>query len=88
MKDRRIREHKGNDKMRTLCGTILAAAVACGAKVESLVIRDSTQVNRTDRPMTFLRNEGEVKCLDVERIRFVALPGANIPGYTPRAANP
>ena len=57
--------------------------VGRGAKVESLVIRDSTQVNRTDRPMTFLRNDGEVKCLDVERIRFVSQPGANVPGYAP-----
>ena len=57
--------------------------VGRGAKVESLVVRDSTQVNRTDRPMTFLRNDGEVKCLDVERIRFVSQPGANIPGYAP-----
>lgn len=54
-----------------------------GAKVESLVVRDSTQVNRTDRSITFLRNDGEVKCLDVERIRFVSQPGANIPGYAP-----
>ena len=57
--------------------------VGRGAKVESLVVRDSTQVNRTDRSMTFLRNDGEVKCLDVERIRFVSQPGANIPGYAP-----
>ena len=33
--------------------------------------------------MTFLRNDGEVKCLDVDRIRFVSQPGANIPGYAP-----
>ena len=49
-----------------------------GATISRLVLRDCEQINRTDCPMRFLHNRGEIGELVHENTRLVSAPGENI----------
>jgi hypothetical protein len=49
-----------------------------GAKVQNLSISDCTQINRTVKPMEFLRNEGAVSRLIKKNIRIIDALGKSV----------
>ena len=56
--------------------------------VGRLILRDISQVNRTDESLTFLQMSGRVDELVRENIRLVDAPGANVPCDEKKAVDP
>lgn len=53
--------------------------IAKDCRIGRLIVRDCSQVNMTDKPITFLHTNGEVGELVRENVRLVSSPGANVP---------
>ena len=52
--------------------------IAKGCRIDRLIVRDCSQVNMTDKPVTFLHTNGEIGELVRENVRLVAAPGDNV----------